>query len=193
MKIFYGLLAFSSFLFSCSNPGKSPGNTPEKDSTEKQSFFPVTDFIKGEIYNIKKSGINPLQYTMVNNRTDSAWLPIEQLDTVLQEFLHPEIDSANLISLFTEKSFFDQSIDAITFTYDPIAVLPDSMKLTHWDVYIDPKSNKVRRIYMVKEIDKNKILQLTWVSNKWCKIISIVTNDKGISTIEKEEKFILDF
>lgn len=193
MKIFYGLLVYSSLLFSCSNQGKSPDDSPKKDSTEKQNFFPVTDFIKGEIFNIKKSGINPLRYTTVNNRTDSVWLNIEQLDTVLQEFLQPEIDSANLISLFAEKSFFDQSIDAITLTYDPIAVLPDSMKLTHWDVYIDPKSNKVRRIYMVKEIDKNNMLQLTWLSNKWCKIVSIVTDDKGVSTIEKEEKFILDF
>jgi len=195
MKIFFGLLICSSFLFSCSNQQKSSDTTDslKKDSTEKQSFFPVTDFIKGEIFNIKKSAINPLHYTTVNNRTDSAWLKIEQLDSVFQEFLQPEIGSENLISLFTEKSFFDQSIDAITLTYDPTAALPDSMKLTHWDVYIDPKSNKVKRIYMIKEIDKNNIIQLTWLTNKWATMVTIFTNDKGESTIKKEEKFILDF
>ena len=193
MKILLTVLVFGFLLLSCSNQDKSSGNSPVKDSMEKQSFFPVTDFIKGEIFNIKKSGINPLKYTTVKNRTDSAWIKIEELDTVLQEFLNPVIDSANLITLFTERSFLDHSIDAITLTYDPVTTLPDSMELTHWDVYIDPKSNKVKRIYMVKDVEKNKILQLTWVSNKWCKIISIVTGENGISTIEKEEKFILDF
>ena len=193
MKILLTVLVFGFLLLSCSNQDKSSGNSPVKDSMEKQSFFPVTDFIKGEIFNIKKSGINPLKYTTVKNRTDSAWIKIEALDSALQEFLTPVIDSANLITLFTERSFLDNSIDAITLTYDPVTTLPDSMLLTHWDVYIDPKSNKVKRIYMVKDVEKNKTLQLTWVSNKWCKIISIVTGEKGVSTIEKEEKFILDF
>jgi hypothetical protein len=67
------------------------------------------------------------------------------------------------------------------------------MNLIRWDVYIDPKTNKVKRIFMVKEVDKTKSLQLTWVSNQWCKIVSIVTDGNGVSKIEKEEKFILDF
>lgn len=193
MKIFFALLVYGLCFYSCKNQGKTPVNLPVKDSSEKQIFFPVTDFIKGEIFNIKKNGINPLQYTTVNNRTDSVWLKLEELENALQEFLRPEIDSANLNGLFSEKSFLDQSVNAVTLTYDPVSALPDSMKLTHWDVYIDPKSNKVRRIYLVKEVDKNKILQLTWVTGEWCGIIHIITDENGVSKIEKEEKFILDF
>ncbi len=194
MKIVISLLVSGLFIYSCNNPGKqNPGLTFSRDTAEKQRFFPVTTYIRGEIFNLKQSGINPLKYTTVNDRTDSVWLKMEDLEIALQEFLHPEIDSVNLISLFTEKRFMDQSINAVTFTYDPVAVLPDSMKLNHWDVYVNPKTNKVTRIYMVKEIDKTKILQLTWLSSEWCKIVSIITNDKGESKIEKEEKFILDF
>ena len=194
MKIIICLLACSLFLYSCNDSGKQPaGHSSVTDTAQKQRFFPVTVYLKGEIFNIKKSGVNPLKYTTVNDRTDSVWLKIEELDAALQEFLHPEIDSANLITLFTEKSFLDQSINAVTLTYDPAVILPDSMKLKHWDVYIDPQSNKVKRIYMVKDVNKNKTLQLTWLTNQWCKIVSIVTNEKGESKIEKEEKFILDF
>ncbi|MBK8519852.1 MAG: hypothetical protein IPL54_02835 [Chitinophagaceae bacterium] len=194
MKIVISLLVAGLFIFSCNNPGKqNPGQTFNTDTAEKQRFFPVTAYIRGEIFNLKQSGINPLKYITVNDRTDSVWLKIEDLENALQEFLQPEIDSANLTSLFTEKSFMDQSIDAVTFTYDPIKVLPDSMKLNHWDVYVNPKTNKVKRIYMVKDAGTNKIMQLTWLSNQWCKIVSIVTNEKGESKIEKEEKFILDF
>jgi hypothetical protein len=193
MKIIISILASSFFLFSCNDSGKPPEHFTEKDTTEKQHFFPVTAYLKGEVFNIKKSGVNPLKFTTVNEHTDSVWLKIEDLDAAVQEFLRPVIDSANLISLFTEKSFMDQSINAVTLTYDAAGLLPDSMKLKHWDVYIDPQSGNVKRIYMVKEIDKEKTLQLTWVSNQWCKITSFVTDDKGVMKIEKEEKLIWDF
>lgn len=193
MKILFPVIACIFILFSCNNSGKTDSVAVERNIEKNQKFFPVTAYLKGEIYNIKKAGINPLKFTTINNQTDSVWLKIEELDTAVSEFLHPEINDTNLISLFTEKSFLDQTINAVTFTYDATVSLPDSMLLKHWDVYIDPQSNNVKRIYLVKEISKSKTLQLTWVSNKWCKITSIITDEKGVSKIEKEEKLIWDF
>lgn len=193
MKILFPVIACIFILFSCNNSGKTDSVAVERNIEKNQKFFPVTAYLKGEIYNIKKAGINPLKFTTINNQTDSVWLKIEELDTAVSEFLHPEINDTNLISLFTEKSFLDQTINAVTFTYDATISLPDSMLLKHWDVYIDPQSNNVKRIYLVKEISKSKTLQLTWVSNKWCKITSIITDEKGVSKIEKEEKLIWDF
>lgn len=193
MKILFPVIACIFILFSCNNSGKTDSVAVERNIEKNQKFFPVTSYLKGEIYNIKKAGINPLKFTTVNNQTDSVWLKIEELDTAVSEFLHPEINDTNLISLFTEKSFLDQTINAVTFTYDATLSLPDSMLLKHWDVYIDPQSNNVKRIYLVKEISKSKTLQLTWVSNKWCKITSIITDENGVSKIEKEEKLIWDF
>lgn len=193
MKCFFlTLLVFPVYL-SCTNQSNTVSKIPDKDTVVIQSFFPVTSFLKGQLYDIKKSGINPLKYTTIKNHTDSVWLKLEQIDEAVNEFLHPEIDSVNLISMFTEKSFLDQSIDAFTFTYDPVGPLPDTMNLKHWDVYIDPTNGKVKRIYIVKEINKTKMLQLTWLSNQWCKITSIITDQDGTSTIEKEEKITWDF
>jgi hypothetical protein len=195
MKLIISLFSCAFFLFSCTDPGKQTVQSISKknDTVEQQHFFPLTAFLKGEIFNIKKSRINPLKYTTENNRTDSVWLKIEEIDAVVREFIEPEIDSLNLTAFFTEKSFFDQTINAVTLTYDPILKLPDTMKLRHWDIYIDPQTNKVRRIYMLKEIDKTKILQLTWVSGKWCKMVNIIKDEGGKSNIEKEEKLVWDF
>jgi len=184
-------------ILSCNNssdtdPVVTPA--PAKDTAAKQGFFPVTSFLKGEIYTLKADGINPKKYTTINDHTDSAWLKVEEFDAAFYEFLHPEIDTANLSTLFTEKSFMDQTINAFTFTYDPtIQPLPDSMQLQRWDVYINPDNNKVKRIYMVKQISSNKTLQLTWVSGQWCKLTSIITDAAGASKIEKEEKIFWDF
>ncbi len=180
-------------LSSCNNTLSPPKDNAEKAAPENQHFFPVTSFIKGELYEIKNKGINPLKYTTVNNHTDSVWLKLEDLDGAVKEFLQPEIDSVNLISLFSEKSFLDQSINTFTFTYDPIGSLPDTMTLKHWDIYIEPESGKVKRIYMVKDISKTKMLQLTWQGRKWCKITTLTTDQKGIFSVEKEEKITWDF
>ena len=180
-------------LLSCNNSSNSVKENTAKETLVKQKFFPVTSFIKGEMYEIKNKEINPLKYTTLNNHTDSVWLKLDKLDEAVKEFLYPEIDSVNLISLFTEKSFLDQSIDAFTFTYDATGPLPDTMPLRHWDVYINPANGKVKRIYIVKEISKIKMLQLTWVSKQWCKITSIITDQNGNSSIVKEEKLTWDF
>lgn len=185
------MLAFAA----CNNSSTKEAviDSQKKDSVEKQSFFPVTNYIKGQLYEIKNKNINPLKYTTVNNHTDSAWLKIEGLETAVKEFLYPEIDSVNLISLFTETKFADQTLDAYTFTYDATVLLPDTMTLKHWDVYIDPATNNVKRIYLVKTIEKNKTLQLTWQSNEWCKITTIITDKNGVSSVVKEEKITWDF
>ena len=188
MKNLFPVAVSILILLSCNN-----SNNTKTESVEKQKFFPVTSFIKGEIYTIKKAGVNPLKYTTVNNHADSVWLKIEEIDDAVKEFLHPEIDTANLVTLFTEKRFLDQTINAITFTYEASVPLPDSMKLTHWDVYIDPEANTVKRIYLVKQISNSTLMQLTWIANKWCKITTIVTDEKGVSKVEKEEKIIWDF
>lgn len=197
MKTFFLLTACIIVLISCNNSSTSEATKNEKkpDSllAKKESFFPVTSYIRGELFEFKKDGINPIKHTTIKNHTDSVWLKIEEVEGAVKEFLYPEIDSLNLVSLFSEKSFLDQSIDSYTFTYDPDGPLPDTMTLKHWDVYIDPSSGKVKRIYMVKEISKNKTLQLTWQSRKWCKIISIITDQNGKSSVEKEEKITWDF
>ena len=193
MKILFPLFAGIIICSACNNSNDKTKNNAVNTDTVHQKFFPVTSFIKGEIYEIKKSGINPLQYTTVKKHTDSVWLKIEELDASVSEFLTPLIDTTNLTKLFTEKSFLDQSINAITLTYEPLANLPDSMQLRRWDVYIDPETQKIKRIYMVKEISNTKMLQLTWVSKQWCKITSIVTDENGISSVEKEVKLNWDF
>jgi hypothetical protein len=199
MNKLISIVLILALLQSCNQGTKNDASTDqpvapqEKPLPEKQSFFPVTSYFKGQIYDILHKGINPLKYRTINDHTDSAWLKIESLNKEVDEFLHPEIDSVNLINLFTEKKFMDQSIDALTFTYDPIGELPDSITLRHWDVYVDPKSGNIRRVYMVKQLPENKIMQLTWQGDKWCKKVIIVNNPDGSSVVEKEEKISWDF
>ncbi|HEY5465087.1 MAG TPA: hypothetical protein VIJ95_17625 [Hanamia sp.] len=192
--LFILILLFPLFFSSC-HSANSPVIAFNNDSPDVQSIFPVTNFLKGQLLQIDSMEITPLKTVTIDGKTDSIWLKRADIRPAAALFLSPLIDSATMSSLFSEKSFLDQTINSYTFSYDPKVKLPDSINLTHWDVYMSPQSNKVTRVYIVKETKGNNmdtITQLTWFSNKWFSIRTI-TQAPGKKPEVKEEKMVWDF
>ena len=182
MKLFF--LSFFILSIGCKQSKKNivpePAGIVQEEKPE--NFFPVTDYIKGQIAELKADGINPLILSTNGTIIDSTWLKVDSFNIVFKEFLTPEIDSVSLMPFFKESRFLDQSIPAYTWTYEPIKDLPDSITLRHWDVYVNPQTSKVERIFIKKSLPGNIQLQLTWVANEFAKIISIKDDNK----IEKD-------
>ena len=192
-------IAFIS-LTSCSQPeNKKPAvvNTPVADTVarapEEQDFFPVTAYLKGQLREMEQRGLTPVKYTTIREHTDSAFLKKSDLPAALAPFFSQLIDSSNLRGFYTEKKFMDQTINAVTFSYEPEGKLPDSLHLLRWDVYVDPETEKVKRVFLVQQPDKSTTLQLTWLAGKWCKITTLVNQPDGNTTVEKEEKISWDY
>ena len=196
MKVYVSILGlFMLLLNSCTTNEKETPQTANSiltDSLAKQRFFPVTTYIKGQLYSIKEKGLNPIQYIIEGDKKDSSWLKIEDLPSAINEFITPEIDSTNLIQLFIEKKFVDQSLDAVTLTYEPIKKLPDSLSLSSWTVYIEPETGNVKRIYLVKT-KATKTIQLTWNSDANCKMVYLTSNADGSFVVDKEVKINWDY
>lgn len=190
-KIFTCFSLFIFFITGCSN-NHTTQNNQVKDSTDDNSFFPVTQFIKGQLREIDSLPVTPLKITTVNTHEDSVWLKKENIRSFAEPFLHPEIDSAFLNKFYEKKSFLDQTINSITLTYDLKNNSADPKTIA---VYINPQTNKVTRIYIVKEIAGNtgrQTLQLTWYADHWCKITTI-SEKENMKPEVKEEKLIWDF
>jgi len=176
IKLLHPVFFLVTLFCSCTEQRLKTLEQSKKDTTATHAFFPVTEYIRGQLKELESLPVTPVKITTNNGVQDSVWLKKENIRAFAEPFLHPEIDSSNFNHLFAEKSFFDQTINAYTFSYDPIDKLPDTLQLKRWDVYIDPKKNTIKRIYMVKEINKNstpQTIQLTWKSNQWCKITTI--------------------
>ncbi|MGH2564214.1 MAG: hypothetical protein ACRDE8_17545 [Ginsengibacter sp.] len=185
------------FLWAChSNETKQGQVINNKDSTEEsQPIFPVTEFLLGQLQEIDNLPITPLKIIIDNDKKDSIWQKKKDIRPFATPFLNPVIDSTSMHNFFAEKSFMDQTINAVTLSYDPIKKLPDSMKLNHWDVYIDPQKNTVQRVYMVKEEIVNETTittQLTWKVNKSCSI-RIIKQQPKMAPDVKEEIMKWDF
>lgn len=150
--------------------------TDEDTSAEAPSFFPLGNFIKGQIVDIKNSGINPIKISTVNNHPDTSWINVESFEKVFGEFYTPFIDSSSLQQFFKENKFFDQTLNAITLTYSSIGKVPDNIPWKYWNIYIEPETNKITRIFMVKALDSNKTRQLTWIPGVSAKAVTISPN-----------------
>ena len=194
-KIFSFLILGFSLTFSACHSANKTDDSSTENQASTPSAFPVTEFLKGQLREMDSAAITPLEIVTINGKTDSIWLKREDIRTNAAPFLTPLIDSASMSPFFTEKSFLDQTINAYTFSYDPKVKLPDSIKLTHWDVYMSPQTNTITRVYMVKEYAENKAditTQLTWLVDKWYSIRTI-TQQEGKQPEVKEVKIIWNF
>jgi hypothetical protein len=183
------LITFPVIIFSCkAHKKETPAAPPVENGADTAAgFFPLTIYLKGQLAEIRQIGINPLKIVTKNGKADSSWLKIDELETNVAPFLTPEIDTANLKGLFSQKNFMDQTLDAVTFTYDSLKTLPIGFQLKHWDVYVSPQTNRVTRIYMVKEPDNNTRQLLTWQTDgSWCKIVTIKHTGNDNPRVESE-------
>lgn len=189
MKIILFSFCFLVLLAACNNKSNQAAPPEKPDAAAKdtaENFFPVTTYLRGEIAQIKTIGITPVKKHIKNNVTiDSSWLKPEDYLKEFADFLTPEIDSTNLMPWYSQSKFLDQSVDAFTFTYDPIKALPDSMPLLHWDVYIAPKTQNVRRVFIRKKISADEEQQLTWQSGKWCKIVTLKNTGTNVAILNE--------
>jgi len=193
----YCIIGITFFiLISCADSVKQPDPSDETVVNKADSFFPVTSFIKGQILVLDSVPVTPLQVTTVKGKTDSAWIQKKDLKPLLLPFQSPVINETNLTAYFKETRFNDQTLNAITFTYDPIKTIPDSISLRHWDVYVNPETGNVTKVYLVKKIKENNqdlTLQLSWQTNKQAKISTILNKPDGTLELLKEVVFIWDY
>jgi hypothetical protein len=198
MKNYSALLILLTFILaSCSgnNQTETTAITPEEDTT-KVSFFPVTSFLKGQAAELDSMQITFLHTVTVNNKTDSVWEKRGNIRQILKPFFAEEINDSNLVAYFKPTKFFDQTINAVTFTYNPVKPLPDSLTLRHWDLYINPETGKVTKVYMIREVSdggKRITLQQTWQAGKWAKLVTLSHEGGDSVKLVREDKLTWNF
>jgi hypothetical protein len=193
MKSFLLLLFTGLLMFACNSASKNNTVTVAEEPAADNGFFPVTSYLRGQIAQLKTNGPNPVRILKQGDKVDSLWLKMEQLDSIFAVFLHPVIDTVNMQPFFKETKFEDKTINTFTFTYEPKAQLPDSVTWRRWDIYVDPETGSVKRIFLEKEMPDNKSLQLSWKEKSDASITLLKQDKNGNWVLEKEEKFIWNF
>jgi hypothetical protein len=177
--------------FSCKNAQPS---AEAKTQEAKTNYFPVIDFMKGEISYVDSTPLAILRYDISDRQLDSAYIKPAAFNQLASEFLLPELDSPYFGQHFSESSFFDQSTKSITFTY---ATKDSTAGLQRIDVLASPRpdgSNKVKSIYMEKTfVQKDTFIlkKLFWKSQKNFLVITI-TRPGSKPAITQQLKVVWD-
>ncbi|MBW7839104.1 MAG: hypothetical protein H3C36_05600 [Chitinophagaceae bacterium] len=186
LRLISFILLFSLCTAACTSNKKTQepsANTDSLATIQRDTIpvFPVTDYLLGQISILEQSPVTLLKTTQGNQATDSVWYQREDAEKLAQPFLSPVIDSSSLQKYFKGNSFIDQTINAVTFTYTPRSANLPVDGLREINVYINPQSNEVTRIYLLKEKGDTTI-QLTWKSGEWFSVRTIsgskVTEEK---------------
>jgi hypothetical protein len=166
---------------------------PGTDSTQKNSFFPVADYLQTEILNVDSTPVALVRYRTSNNKTDSAFISQPEFNSLALQFLPPEIRDGGLEKNFTESSVADKTTGSITFSYTPV---DKNNALQRVDVQTVPghRAQEVKSIYMEirRSAGDSLILQkMLWTSKRNFQIVAL-SQVKGGGEQERQVKVVWD-
>lgn len=142
-----GLALLSLLVFSCSQPEQKPEKKEEKEAPK--AYIPVTDYIRSELKTIDSLPVGIVKRVTAGNKTDSGFIQPAEFRQLAEQFLSPELERGKFEQGFTESSFFDQTSELLTFTYQ---ATDPALPVKRVDVLISPslQLDKIKSIYIEK-------------------------------------------
>ena len=172
------LLAISLLLGACKNNSseKAADNPITKESIPKeQSFFPVPDYIGGQIRIIDSLQLPISKSVTVNNKTKLSAATDKELAELAQNFRQPDISNPAIKKFYTETSIADQSTPSVTLIF---TTSDTTLPIQKINVYVKPdpvENDKVTGIYMEKIFSRNDTSfnqKLYWKTGKNMQVIT---------------------
>ena len=163
-----------------------------KNAEAEESFFPVTAFLNGEIREMWELGSKVSLTIPKKGKLKQQLLSDDTLSwkESFKDFFSPTIDSNRLAGTYRLSKFMDETIHAITLSYErktPIIAFPE---WNNWNVYIEPETGMVKKLFLVKKIDSTHLQQLTWKHGKNCLIRDFNLDSTGNLVLYKEQEYI---
>ncbi len=196
MKKSVCLLACCIYLFSCKNQPASTTKINSADSTEASdtSFFPVTDYIGGQIKMIDSLKPPLTKTSSINNKTENAAVTDNEFHALAKNFLSPNISDPSIKHFYKQTNIADQSIPSVTLIY---TTTDTSLPIQKINVFIKPSpvlNDKVSSLFIEKAFTQNDTFfnqKLYWKSDKNFQITTEKTF-KGKTFPTEQVKIIWD-
>jgi hypothetical protein len=178
-----------------SAPAISDSTVTKKDSAQK-NFFPVADYIRGEIHYVDSMPLAIMKYNIHDGHTDSSFIHSDEFHRIAGEFLLPELEKGNFEKQYLERSFMDETSGFLTFTYST----PDrNLLLQRADVLAIPAttatgSSQVKSIYLEtarSSADTLIVKKMLWIARKNLLIVTSL-QPNGKPSVTRQLKVIWD-
>lgn len=175
--------AIALLLCSCGEKNRPPEPNPDStkvavDTTAKldSQYFPVYDYLSGEIQYVDSTPVGLMKYTAVGKVIDSGYIQLEEFHRLTSQFQLPEIKDSMLKHNFHETSFADKSNGNATFFYKPNDTTTTIKRIdvvtAKGEIYDEVKSLYIERA------DSSIVKKLIWKPKRNFQIITVDPSGK---------------
>jgi hypothetical protein len=188
------LIVIASFVMllhsACSNPQSSnQQGTPTADTTV---FYPFVQYIEDQVKYVDSTPLAIEKLSFVNGKmVDSAIIGRDEFNQLASAFLETDPNQADNKAKFSEQSFQDLSIDALTFS---ITATTPNTRLRQGTVLLHPETKKVKHVMLKLEegnADSSVSSTLLWKHKMYFQKSSTIQYSNG-QTTERVIKVIWD-
>jgi hypothetical protein len=180
--------AIAIMLWSCGEKNRSADaksdstKTTADTTTEAESpYFPVYDFLSGEIAYVDSTPVGIMKYTTIGRVKDSGYVHLDEFHKLVSEFQLPEINDSSLKKKFQETSFVDKSNGSATFFYKPNEISTSIKRIdvvtAKGEIYDEVKSLYIER--EVRNPDSPVLKKLIWKPKRNFQIITVDPSGKN--------------
>jgi hypothetical protein len=164
MRILIVITACLILVSACGSHESVPG---KKEAEPQKSYFPVQEYIKGEIRVIDSLPVGILRKYTDAKRRDSSFIGLPLFHQLASEFTVDELSKLSLEKNYLEDAFNDETTGYYTLTYHPKSAVAPFKRI---DVLAKPgaTADHVNSIYIEKEFTNNDTSiteRLYWKAN----------------------------
>ena len=178
MKYILPALVAGLLLSACNNqpPKTTATKTTTTDSTRTaQSFFPIPDYIGGQLKIIDSLKLPISKTVTINNNTKLSAATDKELNELALNFRQPDINDPAIKKFYTQTSIADRSVPSVTLIF---TASDTTLPIQKINVYIKPdpvKNDQVTGIYIEKMFSRNDTSfnqKLYWKTAKNMQVIT---------------------
>ncbi len=127
----------------------------QKQTEQKEDFFPVLSFLKSQVADIDTSLYSIRKYVITDSLdTDTIYVPREKFREIATDFLTiPDLSEPKYKDRYQEEKIFDETLNSVLLTYTPVN--PDKEQVQRQEVLIkpDPSGDKITNIIINLSVD----------------------------------------
>lgn len=167
----------------------------QKDK-EEVTFFPVLDFLQGQVADIDSSVYPLMKIVTVNNTSDTSFIKKDEFKTYARQFTTlPDISSEQLKEEYTATEMFDETIGRVVLNYTPKNTAAE-IRRQEVQIAPDQAGDKVKAIIidrLTSKGDSTVQQRMFWQVDKRFQIVTIVQKIKQPDKITTTQIIWNDF
>lgn len=170
-KILFSIPLFF-FIISCGNK--------KEETSSPEDIFPVLDFIKSQVAHVDTSFYQIVKLDIIDStRTDTTYVKREDFRSLAKDFLElPNLEEKEYRGRFSEKRFFDESLNRIIVTCLPKDPSEENMQRQELVVTPDPfseegKVNSIIVHLLINSRDSAVEKKLLWQADRSFQVTTI--------------------